>query len=306
MAMTSWNGDMTQALKWMQANAPNIQSMISQKSDWYRQYHTNFWTDWEKNVFNLQTATPFGLMIWCIILGVPSQLFGLYPLSNSWAYGPNRQNYIYNSASSGSITNPNTQGGNFAGGGQSTILDLTEVRWALQLRYVALISNGRIEFINRMLKYIFNNNQSWNFPGKKYFYVTDQTLVTQNITNSVLYSNAVVIPAANYTLNLTTGAVAFTTAPVSGAVLTWSGSWNLQTIPTSSPQQFGTGNGTATAFTLTKPPGAAAPVTKDHYMEYRIGANLIISGQFLNLLNSPQYGITPSCAGSSYKVIQET
>jgi hypothetical protein len=207
--------------------------LVQQKADWYRQYHANFWSDWEVNVFNLQTATPFGLMIWCIILDLPSQLFGLYPGNYAWAYGPDRQNYIYNSASSGSITDPNTQGGNFAGGGQSTILDLNEVRRALQLRYVSLISNGRIAFINNMLRFIFNNNQPWNFPGKVYFYVTDQTAPAQTLTPS-------------------------------------------------------------------------APVTKDHYIEYRIGANLPVSGQLLNLMNSPQYGITPTCAGSSYKVIQET
>jgi Protein of unknown function (DUF2612) len=230
MTMTPFNGDMKQALKWMHNNAPNIQLMVDKKSDWYSQYHTTFWSDWEKNVFNLQTANTFGLMIWCIILNVPASLFGLYPLNVSWAYGPNRENFIESGMNS--PVNPNTVGGNFYGGGDSTIINLTEVRWALQLRYVALVADGRLSFINEMLKYIFNSDQPWNFPGKRYFYVTDITAPTQTLTPS-------------------------------------------------------------------------APVSRPMYMEYRIGSGLPISGQFLNLMNSPQYGITPSVAGVAYHVIQE-
>lgn len=233
MPMTAWNGDLTQSLKWMQANAPNIQSLVDQKVKWYQQFHYNFWNDWATDIFNLQTATPFGLLIWCIILNVPSQLFGLYPLNAAWAYGPERENYIYKSSTQPPVTNPNTVGGNFAGGGQSTLLNLNEVRWALQLRYAALISNGRISFINNMLRFIFNNNKPWNFPNKIYFYVVDNTAPAQTL------------------------------------------------VPT-------------------------APVTQDHYMEYRIGAGLPISGEFLNLMNSPQYGIVPSCVGTKYLVVQET
>jgi Protein of unknown function (DUF2612) len=230
MTMVPFNGDITQAMKWMQNNAPNIQLMVSKKSDWYTQYHTTFWNDWETNVFDLGTANTFGLMIWCIILGLPASLFGLYPLNVTWAYGPNRKNYIESGLNS--PVNPETIGGNFYGGGDSTIINLTEVRWALQLRYVALVSDGRISFINKMLRFIFNGDRAWNFAGKRYFYVTDITAPAQTLTPSV-------------------------------------------------------------------------PVNKPLYMEYRIGAGLPISGQFLNLMNSPQYGIVPSCAGTSYKVIQE-
>jgi Protein of unknown function (DUF2612) len=230
MTMVPFNGDITQAMKWMQNNAPNIQLMVSKKSDWYTQYHATFWSDWQKNIFDLRTANTFGLMIWCIILGLPASLFGLYPLNVTWAYGPNRKNYIESGMNS--PVNPETIGGNFYGGGDSTIINLTEVRWALQLRYVSLVSDGRLSFINEMLRFIFNGDRPWSFPSKRYFYVTDSTAPVQTLTPSL-------------------------------------------------------------------------PVTKPLYMEYRIGSGLPISGQFLNLMNSPQYGITPSCAGTSYLVIQE-
>jgi Protein of unknown function (DUF2612) len=232
MTMTPFNGDLTQALKWMHNNAPNIQSMVNAKASWYSRFHTTFWTDWETNIFNLQTCNTFGLMIWCIILNVPASLFGLYPLNVSWAYGPNRQNYVESGENSPEV-DPNSVGGNFYGGGDSTVINLNEVRWALQLRYVALVSDGRLSFINQMLQFIFNQGQPWSFPAKRYFYCTDITAPAQSLTPSL-------------------------------------------------------------------------PVTKPLYMEYRIGANLPVSGQFLTFMNSPQYGIMPSCCGSSYKVIQET
>lgn len=300
--MTPFNGDMTQALKWMQNNAPNIQAMINQKAAWYSKYNDQFWSNWQSGVYDLRTAGPFGFLVWCIILGVPSQLFGLYPVSNGWAFGANRQNFIYSGGAQPSV-NQNTVGGNFAGGGATTILNLNEVRWALQLRYVALVSNGNVKFINRMLQFIFNGGQPWNYPNKKYFYLMDSTGISNGLTNVAIFSNGVQV-TSGVTVNATTGAVTFTTAPASGAILTWTGTWDAYTTP--SQVQFGTGNGSTTAFTIATPRGAVVPVANPLQMEYRIGAGMNLSSQFVTLLNSPQYGIVPSCAGTKYTVIQES
>ncbi len=177
MSMTPFNGDMTQALKWMQNNAPNIQSLISQKAAWYSRFNDTFWGDWETNVFDLRTANNFGLMVWCIILGVPSQLFGLYPAGNAWAYGSERQNFVWNPTFSPSLPDPNTEGGNFYGGGNTTVIDIADVRYALQLRYVSLLSNGSVKWINQMLAFIFNDGEPWDTAAGEYFYLADSTIV---------------------------------------------------------------------------------------------------------------------------------
>lgn len=182
MALEPYNTDQTQCLKWMQNNAPNIQALVNQKSDWYSQFHDNFWSNWAVNVFDVRTINTFGIMVWCIILGVPASLFGLYPVAGvAWAFGANRQNYVYEGE--GGVPNPNIVGGNFYGGENTTILNIQEARWALMMRYAALVSNGRISFINRMLCYIFNGGVPWNMASGRYFYVMDitgpaQTLVT--------------------------------------------------------------------------------------------------------------------------------
>ena len=60
--------DLLQALIWQYDNAPRLQKLIQQKQDWYNRNNTEFWTDWLKNVFNINTANDFGLTVW----GIPS------------------------------------------------------------------------------------------------------------------------------------------------------------------------------------------------------------------------------------------
>lgn len=555
MSMTPYNTDLTRALKWMHNNAPKLQSIIQQKADWYSKYNTAFWTNWEANVFDIRTANAFGLVVWCIILGIPLDLFDFSPITNAFAYGAQRGNYLDGGGNVAPIefvttpvlygngavipasnytlnettdavtftappvvgtvlswtatvenTNTNQQlivqqprkfgtgdgtttvfnltpsdganynevGNNFYGGGSNVVGLLSEIRYACQLRYVALVSNGRQQWINQMLQYIFNQGNPWNFPEKQYFYLTDNTLVPQDVAaatiwrddwqgNQLMYATARTnyagqsnygsfwsdaagsgitftagiadpaggtnavrcdfstitgtdagpvrikmnsggtnIPAGtfvgsfwarvesgtagtlqsdisdqspefnwtptgtwqrftgvgysnpttgavffdvinsgvlktsdlvidlfgvqiengttvtslitnatgtpltvtDYTLDTSSGEVTFATAPVTGAALTWEGTWQWATTP--APQAFGTGDGSTTVFTLTPPPGAVPPVTQTSYMEYRIGANMNLSSQFLTIMNTPAYGIMPQCAGIKYAVVQES
>lgn len=176
MSMKPFNGDLTQSLKWMQNNAPNIQSLVNQKQAWFDAFHNNFWSQWEANIFNINTATNFGLMIWCIILGVPASSFNFYDTKDSWGFGANRENFIYvEEEGQPVLANPNLVGGNFYGGDNAALSSPDEIRKALKLRYVALVSNGSISFINRMLKFIFNGNAAWDVENKKYMYIADCT-----------------------------------------------------------------------------------------------------------------------------------
>lgn len=175
MSMAPWTGDITRCLKWMHSNAPRIQSIIQAKANWYDLNNRAFWDSWQQSVFNLRTANNFGLMVWCIILGLPSQLFGLQGTANAWAYGKNRQNFIWNPTLNPDLPNPNKIGGNFYGGGNITLTSIAEVRWALLLRYSMLVGNGRIDYINRALKNVFSPDAPWDFANNKYAYVKDVT-----------------------------------------------------------------------------------------------------------------------------------
>lgn len=225
MTMIPFNPDIHQCLKWQQNKAPGIQGVIDSKAKWYFTNHDQFWANWEKFIFDLRTANAFGLMIWCIILGVPSEQFGLYPPDFSFAYGKERQNYVY-SESNPALPHPNIPGGNFYGGGSGSILNYDEIRKLLQLRYVALVSNGGMLFINYMLRFIFNNDEPWDTAGGKYFYVMDSTGVVN---------------------------------PTAGAFL----------------------------------------------VEYRIGPNMGLSSQTINVLNDESMGILPRQGGCKTIAIQE-
>lgn len=99
--MTTYDEDITRALNWMDNQAPNITSLINQKQDWYNQQHHNFWDQWTKDVFDINTANPFGLSIWCNILGVPTRLFNFESRDKAFAFGKERENF----KSMGPITN---------------------------------------------------------------------------------------------------------------------------------------------------------------------------------------------------------
>jgi len=172
MTMVPYDPTITRALRWMENKAPRITSVITQKDLWYQRYNIQFWQQWESQIFDLRTANPFGLAVWCIILGLPLDIFNFDPLTNAWAYGPQRGNYM-----DGDQTGPdfNTVGYNFQGGGDESVSLLTDVRYACQLRYVALVSNGRQQWINEMLAYILNDGEPWDMASGRYFYLTDAT-----------------------------------------------------------------------------------------------------------------------------------
>lgn len=172
--MEAFNTDLTQVLKWMHNKAPNIQALINSKNEWYEKYNDQFWSNWERDVFNLDTVNEFGVYVWCEILNLPKELFVFDAMRNNWAYGKERQNYKYSGLNTNiPVANRNTVGGNFFGAGNFVIRGLAEARIILKLRYMTLVSDGRISSINEMIKHIVNEGRDWDFASKKMFYVID-------------------------------------------------------------------------------------------------------------------------------------
>jgi hypothetical protein len=66
--------DVMSALLWRHNDATALQNLLQAKQNWYALNHTQFWTDWITNVFNVDTANEFGLSVWAQILGVPLAL----------------------------------------------------------------------------------------------------------------------------------------------------------------------------------------------------------------------------------------
>lgn len=134
--------NLLRAILWQYNDAARLQSILQQKSDWYETNQEEFWTDWYRDVFNLQTANDFGLSVWGIILGIPLSV-GL-PSSGTrpvWGFGAFNQNFFkYN-----------------FGRDSSGVAGLTteQKRLVLRLRYYQLVTDASVPNVNFILNQIF-------------------------------------------------------------------------------------------------------------------------------------------------------
>lgn len=135
--------DLLRALLWQYDKAANLQSLLADKKAWYDVNQTAFWEGWIRDVFDLRTASEFGLIVWSVILDLP--LFVNTP--------PDLGKPTFGFDGAGHV---NFDNGNFTDtSGSSYYLPLETKRLALQLRYFQLTSAGTVPEINRMLKYLF-------------------------------------------------------------------------------------------------------------------------------------------------------
>lgn len=134
--------DLLQALLWQYNDATRLQTLLERKQGWYDVNQSEFWANWVRDVFDLRTATDFGLAVWAQILNVPlvasTSGSGARPV---FGFGPFNQNFEH---------------GNF---GQDTdgslALNLEQKRLVLRLRYFQLTSTGCVPEINEVLNFLF-------------------------------------------------------------------------------------------------------------------------------------------------------
>jgi len=139
--------NLLQAILWQYNNAVNLQGLLEAKNAWYEANQTEFWSSWYDNVFNLETADQFGLVVWGIILGL--QLYvNVPPPSGAPIFG-------FSGSITGSVNFDN--GILTTGNGETHVLPVETQRIALQLRYFQLTSSGTVPETNRMLKYLFGD-----------------------------------------------------------------------------------------------------------------------------------------------------
>lgn len=175
--MEKYNASVLQHLKWEQNKAPNLTSLVEKKAEWLAEYNEGFWENWYTNVFNIDTANSFGLSLWCIILGVSSDLFDFTPATQRWAFGRFRENFIYDPnyhTTNPLPTNKQSKGGNFGSEGDA-LSNLDDVRTLLKFRYATLVSSGRIAYMNRMMNMILNKGKPWDVANHEYAYAVDST-----------------------------------------------------------------------------------------------------------------------------------
>jgi hypothetical protein len=141
--------DVLRVLLWQYNKAENLEGILTLKQNWYDLYHSDFWSDWVVNVFDLRTANEFGLGVWAIILDLPLFTTGEaspadYPAFGFADYQGNFFNYNF-AISDGSVVS----------------LTLEQKRIVLRMRYFALTTNCTVPSINRFLKYLFGDGVAY-------------------------------------------------------------------------------------------------------------------------------------------------
>lgn len=155
-----YGANVLQTLLWQYENAPNIEALLQAKQDKWDVDFTQFWQDFQTNIFNLKTANAFGLGLWAIILGQPISFHLTTSGDEAWGVDTNRFNF---------------DNGNFQPQGGSVYnLSAATSRVVLQLRYYQLTGTCTVPAINRALKDIFYSG------GYGTAYVIDNHDMTQH------------------------------------------------------------------------------------------------------------------------------
>lgn len=135
--------DVMSVLLWQYNDATRLQKLVELKQLWYDTNQSEFWENWERDVFDMRTATDFGLAVWSIILDIPLTFSTGEAPSNkiAWGFGPQRKNF---------------NNGNFKRRSNSEIpLTTEQARLVLRLRYFQLITTGNVVEINKFLGELF-------------------------------------------------------------------------------------------------------------------------------------------------------
>ncbi len=140
-------------IPWMSDQSPNLRSLLERYQLWYTEEHTAFWENWERDVFNLNTANDFGLNVWSIILNLPLYVSVPAPPKDYPAFG---------FADFGT----NFDNGNFATDvDYAASLTPFQKRQLLKLRWWQITSSGTIPDINRALADVFGAGAAYALDG---------------------------------------------------------------------------------------------------------------------------------------------
>lgn len=157
-----FNVDLMKCLLWQHDDADALKKLIEKKQAWYATNQKDFWENWVRDVFDLDTANQFGLSIWARILGIALQVrVEGDPLRPAWGFGTHHLNF---------------NNGNFGRKAAGDVgLTVEQQRLVLKLRYFQLVSRGAIPEINEWLAALFGDQgvvyaQDLNDMTMRYFF----------------------------------------------------------------------------------------------------------------------------------------
>ena len=139
--MTMFSADFSDVVLWQYDRAEKLKSLIANKQAFYDNNVDQFFNDWYTDVFNIDTANYFGLIIWALILGCTEYVELTSKIGQkAFGFGEYHKNFFQS---------------NFALSSYIYTLPTESLRKVLKAQMYNFNSNGSIYDINRVLNVIY-------------------------------------------------------------------------------------------------------------------------------------------------------
>lgn len=139
--------DLMRSILWQYEGAPRAVALARNDQAWIEAHHSEFWRNWHRDVFDLDTANQFGLSVWARILGISLEIGESRRVEGVFGFG---------------VRNANFQNGNFGRARDGHVsLDVESARKLLKLRWFQLTMRPTVPNINQALANVFGPNSAY-------------------------------------------------------------------------------------------------------------------------------------------------
>ena len=139
---TDYSSTIIKSLLWRHNSAEALTAIIIDEQDFYDTNVKDFLNQWYDDVFNIDTANLFGLVVWSIILRLPISIAQNPVVETCFGFGPDDDNFDQEP---------------FCPENADNVLTPADARLAVKLRYRQLTTNASVENVNRILEDVFSS-----------------------------------------------------------------------------------------------------------------------------------------------------
>lgn len=175
--MTMFSANFSDVILWQYDKSTNLKNLIYKKQSFYNDNVDNFFTNWYRDVFNIDTANHFGLLIWALILGCTEYIEITSNIDHkSFGFGPYHKNFNES---------------NFYLSNYIYTLPVELLRKVLKAQMYNFNSNGSLYDINKVLNIIYPEHNPYATYDKDTNVLTYHFPIPLNRenTNIVMFSN---------------------------------------------------------------------------------------------------------------------
>ena len=171
------------AITWQyEEKATALQTLIKGEQKFFEDNVQNFWKDWKRDVFNVETATRFGLIVWAKIFNCTNYVEMTRNISTkTFGFGPNHRNFYFS---------------NFGISSYILSLPTEDLRKVIKAQMLLFNSNGSMASINEIITTIFPNHNAYASYDKTTNVISYNFPVplNDNDLSLVLFSNILPVP----------------------------------------------------------------------------------------------------------------